>query len=136
MGYVTSLFARKMVAAAGDDIDAPKLLSGIGLDPDGAWDPKVMIPDIVYYELLERLAEVIDVTDLPIRVGASMRCDEYGALGLAWKAAIDLRGSYSRVERYARLWTSVVEYELRSHPRGTLNYRDTIPISLRAQQCR
>ena len=120
MGYVTSLFARKMVAAAGDGIDASALLAGIGLEPDGPWDPKVMIPDTVYYEMLESIAGKIDVTDLPIRVGASMRCDEYGALGLAWKAAVDLRGSYSRVERYARLWTSVVEYELRPHPLGTL----------------
>ncbi len=120
MGYITSLFARKMVAATGDSVDGAALLSEIGLDPHGPWDPKVMIPDTVYYELLESIAGKTEATDLPIRVGASMRCDEYGALGLAWKAAVDLRGSYSRVERYARLWTSVVEYELRPHPRGML----------------
>ena len=28
--------------------------------------------------------------------------------------------SYARIERYARLWTSVVEYELRPKPAGTL----------------
>lgn len=49
-----------------------------------------------------------------------MRLDEYGALGLAFKAATTLGASYARVERYARLWTSVVEYELRPDPRGTL----------------
>ena len=120
MGYVTSLFARKMVAAAGGTVEAPKLLSGIGLDPEGPWDPKVMIPAVSYYAILERMADLIDVTDLPVRVGASMRCDDYGALGLAWKAALDLGGSFARVERYARLWTSVVEYELRAAPGGTL----------------
>ncbi|MCB1491616.1 MAG: AraC family transcriptional regulator ligand-binding domain-containing protein [Rhodobiaceae bacterium] len=120
MGYVTSLFARRMVAAAGRGIDASALLAGAGLDPDGPWDPKVMIPAATYYDMLERIADQTDVTDLPVRVGASMRCDEYGALGLAFKAACDLRGSFSRVERYARLWTSVVEYELRADPRGTL----------------
>lgn len=120
MGYVTSLFARKMVAAAGDSVDAFKLLNGIGLDMQGSWDPKVMIPADSYYAMLERIAEQIDVTDLPVRVGASMRCDEYGALGLAWKAARDLGGSFARVERFARLWTSVVEYELRVDPQGTL----------------
>lgn len=120
MGYVTSLFARKMVAAAGAEVDARALLTSIGLDPDGPWDPRVMLPDTVYYDLLETIAERTDATDLPLRVGASMRLDEYGALGLAFKAATTLGASYSRVERYARLWTSVVEYELRPDPRGTL----------------
>ncbi len=120
MGYVTSLFARKMVAAAGGGIAASELLSGVGLEPDDAWDPKVMIPAAAYYDMLERIAAQTDVTDLPIRVGASMCCDDYGALGLAWKAALDLHGSMSRVERYARLWTGVVSYELRPDPRGML----------------
>jgi AraC-like DNA-binding protein len=78
-----------------------------------------MLPDTVYYDLLERIAKHTDVTGLPIRGGASMRCDEYGALGLAWKAAPTLMGSFLRVERYARIWTSVVEYELRPTGRGT-----------------
>lgn len=120
MGYVISLFARKMVAAAGDGVDAVALLQSVGLDPEGPWDPKAMIPADAYYNLLERIAAQTDVTDLPVRVGQSMRCDEYGALGLAWKAARDLGGSLSRVERYARLWTSVVGYELRPAPRGVL----------------
>lgn len=120
MGYVTSLFARKMVAAAGQGVDASALLTGLGIDPEGPWDPKAMIPAATYYDMLERIAGQIDVTDLPVRTGASMRLDEYGALGLAFKAATTLGASYARVERYARLWTSVVEYELRPDPAGTL----------------
>lgn len=120
MGYVTSLFARKVVAAVGDAVDGAALLRGAGVDPDGPWDPKAMLPDRTYYDLLERIATLIDVTDLPLRTGASMRLDEYGALGLAFKAATTLGGSYARVERYARLWTSVVEYELREDRDGTL----------------
>ena len=120
MAYVTTLFARKMVAGAGKTIDARALLSDVGIDPDGPADPKAMIPAATYYGLLEQIAAQVDVTDLPVRVGASMTCDEYGALGLAWKAARDLHGSLSRVERYARLWTGVVSYELRPDPRGLL----------------
>jgi AraC-like DNA-binding protein len=120
MGQVTSLFARKMVAAAGAGIDGAALLAAAGIDPDGPWEPAAMIPADTYYDMLERIAAQVDATDLPVRVGAAMRCDEYGALGLAWKAARDLRGSLSRVERYARLWTSVVRYELRPDPRGML----------------
>lgn len=120
MGVVTSLFARKMIAAAGPGVDRRGLLASVGLDPDGESDPKTMLVDTVYYDLIERVAEMVDVTDLSVRTGASMRLDEYGALGLAWKAAPTLLGSYSRVERFARLWTSVVEYELRPAERGTL----------------
>ena len=54
----------------------------------------------------------------PLRVGASMRCDEYGALGLAWKSAPDLRGCYDRIERYARVMTSVSSYEVRDAEEG------------------
>ena len=113
MDAVTSLFVRKMVAAAGSGTNAQDLLSSVGLDPDANVDPKAMVAASVYYDLLERIAKVIDATDLPLRTGASMRCDDYGALGLAFKAAPTLFGSYSRVARYARLWTSVVAYELR-----------------------
>ena len=118
MGVITSLFAHKIIVAAAPQ-DANELLDSIGLDPHAPADPKRMIEDTVYYDLLERLAERMDVTDLPLRTGASMRCDDYGAVGLAWKAAPTLRGSYTRVTRYARLWTSVVEYELQPTEGGT-----------------
>ena len=108
-----------MIAAAGSGVDQASLLASVGLDPDKENDAKKVLVDTVYYELLERIAELIDVTDLSVRTGASMRLDEYGALGLAWKAAPTLLGSYSRVERFARLWTSVVEYELRPIDRGS-----------------
>ena len=118
MGVVTSLFARKMIRAAGDGVDQGALLRSIGLDLEGA-DPKTMIADTAYYDLLERIAAATDVTDLPLKAGASMLCDDYGALGLAFKAAPTLLGSFSRVARYARLWTSVVEYELCPAQGGT-----------------
>lgn len=109
-----------MVAAAGGEVDAAALLSSVGLDAEGQWDPRAMIPADPYYDMLERIAAQTDATDLPVGVGASMRLNEYGALGLAFKAATTLGGSFQRVERYARLWTSVVEYELRPDPRGSL----------------
>lgn len=120
MAYVTSLFARKMVAAAGSGIDPKAMLALAGIEHEAPWDPKAMIPAVAYYDMLEAMAKEVDVTEMPVHVGASMRCDEYGALGLAWKAAPTLYGSCARVERYARLWTGVVSYELRPDPRGTL----------------
>jgi AraC-like DNA-binding protein len=41
-----------------------------------------------------------------------MRCDDYGAFGLAWKSATTLRGSYERAQRYALVLTSVSMYEV------------------------
>eukprot|EP00903_Cladosiphon_okamuranus_P001067 g1065.t1 len=113
MGSITSLFVRKVVAAAGPDVDSDDLLSSVGLDVNAKSDPKQMVSDTAYYGLIERIAKDHDITELPLVTGASMRCDDYGALGLAFKAATTLQGSFARVERYARLWTSVVEYELR-----------------------
>ena len=109
-----------MVAAAGSGIDQRATLEGAGIDPDAPWDPTVMIAAMTYYEMLEDMAQQIDVTELPIHVGASMRCDEYGALGLAWKAAPTLRASCGRIIRYSRIWTDVVTYELQDNPRGVL----------------
>lgn len=78
-----------------------------------------MIPDTVYYTLLERVAEIDALpTTLPLRVGASMRCDDYGAFGLAWKAATDLRHSFERAERFARVLTSVATYTVESVAEG------------------
>ncbi|WP_085308125.1 AraC family transcriptional regulator [Planktotalea arctica] len=119
MNAVTSLFVRKVVAAAGSGVNASSLLQSVGLDPDAKADPKAMVAATAYYDLLEKIAHDIDATDLPLRTGASMRCNDYGALGLAFKAAPTLLGSYSRVVRYARLWTSVVAYELKADDQHT-----------------
>lgn len=114
MGAITSLFVRKVVRAAGDAVDQAALLRSIGLDPDGSADVAEMVADTAYYDLLERIArEIPDGTGLPLRAGASMECDDYGAFGLAWKTAPTLRGSFARAERYWRLLTSVAEYEVR-----------------------
>lgn len=120
MGQVTSLFARKVVGVAGDAIDARAVLASVGVDAAGAWDPKHMLDDDDYYDMIELMAEQMDITPLPLMVGDAMRPDEYGALGLAWKAAPNLLGSLSRVTRYWRLWTSVTQYELQETTRGIL----------------
>lgn len=120
MGQITSLFARKVVGVAGDAIDAKAVLASVGVDADGAWDPKHMLDEDDYYGMVELMAEQMDITALPLIVGEAMRPDEYGALGLAWKAAPNLLGSFSRVARYWRLWTSVTQYDLEETARGML----------------
>lgn len=113
MGQVTSLFVRKVLSVADDGIDKDALLRSVGLDPTGPVDPAAMIPAADYYALLEKLLALDpEPATLPLRAGASMRCGDYGAFGLAWKSARDLRRSYARAERYARVLSSVATYEV------------------------
>ena len=121
MGRITTLFVHKIVAQVHPDVDRGRLLRSVGLEPGAPVDPKRMITDDEYYGLLERIAAVDpEVIDLPLRTGASMRCDEYGALGLAMKSALTLRGTYERAERHARVLTNVAFYEVRDVDEGAL----------------
>jgi len=113
MGRVTSLFARKVAAEAGGGREAESLLAMLGLDLDASVDPAFMIPAADYYAFFERAAAVDPrPTTLPLRVGASMRSDDYGPFGFAWKSAPTLRGSFERAARFALMLTSVTGYEI------------------------
>jgi AraC-like DNA-binding protein len=115
---MTSLYVRKVVAAVGG-ADADAHLRSVGLDPEAPPDVAAMIDAEAYYSLLERIARSLpDATDLPLRVGATMRCDDYGAFGLAWKTAPTLRDSFRRAQRYWRVLTSVAEFEVRAEGQG------------------
>ena len=54
-----------------------------------------------------------------------MRCDDYGAFGLAFKSAVDLAGSYSRVERYGRVVTNIANF--RVVPGESTSFMEVIP---------
>ena len=104
MGQITSLFIKKVINEVDGPIDKSAFLHSMGVDPTRPIDPSHMISDQEYYSFFERAAAADrNATTLPLRVGAAMRCDDYGAFGLAWKAATDLRGSYGRAERFARI---------------------------------
>ena len=119
MGQITSLFVHKVIRQADDSLDKRALLESVGVDPDAPVDPAVMVADTDYYDFFERVARADPRgVDLPLRVGASMRSDDYGAFGLAWKSALNLRGSFERAERYARVLTSVSTYEAREVEAG------------------
>ena len=119
MGQITTLFVRKVLGAVDDGVDKDALLQSVGIDPESPVDPSHMISDAEYYAFLERLAAVEpNPTTIPLRAGAAMRCDDYGAFGLAYKSAPHLRGSYERSNRYARVLTSVATYTLEEVPQG------------------
>ena len=119
MGQITSLFIHKVIRQVDAELDQRALLESVGVDPDSPVDPKFMVADTDYYAFLETIARSDpNAIDLPLRVGATMRCEEYGAFGLAWKSALNLRGSCERAERYARVLTSVATYQVRDAEEG------------------
>ena len=119
MGQITSLFVRKVVGVIETDADKAALLHAVGVDPNEPVNPAQMVADDDYYTFFEGAAAVDrHATTLPLRAGASMRCDDYGAFGLAWKSATTLRESCARAERYARVLTNVSTYEVESRDEG------------------
>ncbi|MCI4643625.1 MAG: AraC family transcriptional regulator [Hyphomonadaceae bacterium] len=120
MGQITSLYVYKVVGQASEGVETRDLVRALGLDPDGPIDPSQMVSMQDYYRFFARLAERDpDGLVLPLRIGAAMRSDEYGAFGLAWKSAPDLRGSYLRSERYGRVLGSAETYSLETAAEGT-----------------
>jgi AraC-like DNA-binding protein len=119
MGQITSLFVHKVIDQVHHEQDKRKLLESIGIDLNDPVNPKFLVADTDYYAFFERVARSHpNGTQLPLRVGASMRCADYGAFGLAWKSALNLRGSFSRAERYARVLSSVSTYQVRENDEG------------------
>ncbi len=120
MGQITSLFVHKVAGIAEPNVDTSSLLASIGIDPDAPIDPSVMVSDSDYFSFLEKIAttERSGYT-LPLRAGNSMRSDDYGVFGLAWKTASNLRASFTRAERYWRVMTSVSVYAVESTDEGS-----------------
>ena len=106
MGHVTSLFARKMVAAGGSGIDSAALLYAAGIDPDGRWYPKAMIPAESYYDMLNASGRRSTSPTCPC--APVPRCVWTNTVPLDWHSRRQRRsaGSLRAVERYARLWNS------------------------------
>ncbi|MDJ0835172.1 MAG: AraC family transcriptional regulator [Acidobacteriota bacterium] len=121
MGYITSLFVRKVIQQVDENVDKKSIMMNVGVDPDGPVEPKKMVLDTDYYSFLEDIAAADPhVRTLPLRAGESMRCDDYGIFGLAWKSAVNLRGSYERAERYAKVLTNVSAYQVVEVDHGAL----------------
>lgn len=119
MPTVSSLFAHKVAAILHPAADTDRLLRAIGLDPDAEQDVGTMIQADDYYGFLEQAArEDPEGWTVPLRVGASMQLEEYGAFGLAWKSALTLRGSIERAERYALVLSRVSGYGFEPHEKG------------------
>ncbi|WP_238367201.1 AraC family transcriptional regulator [Mesobacterium pallidum] len=118
MGWIDAIFVHKALAAAAslgciDTGTRAAMLAEAGIDPARPVQPGDMVPDSAFLTLLERIAgNGADGRSVPIRVGAAMRCDDYGAFGLAFKSAPDLLGAYARTERFGRVVTSIANFRV------------------------
>jgi len=113
MSQITSLYVYKVIGQASPGVETADLVRQLGLDPHGPIDPTRMVSSADYYDFFAALADRDpNGLSLPLRIGAAMRSDEYGAFGLAWKSAPNLRGSYARSERYGHVLGSAETYLL------------------------
>lgn len=101
-----------MVVVVVLDVDVWVIFVMVNLVQEQLIDLKVMVFDMVYYQMLEKIVEQCDVMELLFWVGVFMCCDDYGVLGFVWKFVLILMGLFCCVEWYVRFWISVVEYEL------------------------
>ncbi|MEM8987059.1 MAG: AraC family transcriptional regulator ligand-binding domain-containing protein [Pseudomonadota bacterium] len=119
MSQITSLYVYKVIGQASAGVETRDLVERLGLSPDGPIDPAQMVSSSEYYDFFAALADRDpEGLMLPLRIGAAMRSDEYGAFGLAWKSAPNLRGSYARSERYGHVLGSAETYSLQATADG------------------
>ena len=113
MSQITSLYVHKVLGQVAASVQTADLLQRLGMMPDAPVDPKHMVSSDDYYDFFAALSlRDPEGLSLPLRIGATMRSDDYGAFGLAWKSAPDLRGSYIRSERYGRVLGGAEAYTL------------------------
>lgn len=116
MSDVTAQIVIRFVSAARAPETVAALLQRVGLTAElqtsEALHRKVAIE--TYYDLLERAAGADDHA-LPIRYGQSVRPEDFGAMGLALKTALDLREALERILRYVAVLTNSLGYALQAH---------------------
>ncbi|WOJ92478.1 AraC family transcriptional regulator ligand-binding domain-containing protein [Congregibacter variabilis] len=113
MSQITSLYVYKVIDQASPGVATDDLVEALGLRPEDPVDAAKMVSSSAYYDFFARLADRDpDGLRLPLRIGAAMRSDDYGAFGLAWKSAPNLRGSYVRSERYGHILGNAESYSL------------------------
>jgi len=119
MSQITSLYVHKVLSHVSADVETGDLLASLGLAPGAVVNPKLFVSANQFYDFFAALASRDpDGLTLPLRIGAAMKTDEYGAFGLAWKSAPDLRGSFVRSQRYGHVLGAAETYSLEESDKG------------------
>ncbi|MDA5556588.1 AraC family transcriptional regulator [Shimia sp. MMG029] len=111
MTAVSAMYARKQIEQAINLPDKAPLYQIIEMTPDQLQDGAVMVPIAAYLSLIEAIAQS-EWPDLRfhMRTSQSMRCDEFGVFGLAFKSAPTVRQGLQRLQQYVRLHNRVSEF--------------------------
>ncbi len=121
MTQITSLYVHKVLSQLAGGVETRDLLAALDMASERAVDPTLMIAADAFYDFFARVAERDpNGATLPLRIGATMKSDEYGAFGLAWKSAPDLRGSFTRAARYGHVLGNAETYTLEPSEDGWL----------------
>lgn len=113
MAQSSSIYLQKAIEHAPEHLDRAELFAICKLDMDRPADLSTMVAEEDYVRLLETIAEAED--GLPrahIKLGASMRCEDLGAVGLAWKSSQTLMDGWRRAQRYVGVVAGVRALEI------------------------
>lgn len=136
MRQSSSLYARKAIAQAPDHLDRAELFAMCKLDKDEPADLSKMVAEEDYIALLARIADAEEGPPRAhIRLGASLRCEDLGAVGLAWKSSPTLMDGWDRAQRYVGVVSGVRALELTRGDQTTeirfLRLTDEAPLGAR-----
>lgn len=113
LGYIAGFFVERFLSEAPEGLSQDDLFRTIGLSGQTAIEPDHMVRDTEFFDFLEQIAAYSDDgRSIAVRIGSQMRCDDYGAFGLAFKSAVTLLGSFKRVERFGKVVTSIANYSV------------------------
>ncbi|MEM1052999.1 MAG: AraC family transcriptional regulator ligand-binding domain-containing protein, partial [Pseudomonadota bacterium] len=113
MAQSSSIYSRKAIEHAPEHLDRAELFAICKLDISAPPDLSTMVAEEDYVRLLETIAQAEDgLPKAHIRLGMSMRCEELGAVGLAWKSSPTLMDGWDRAQRYVRVVAGVRALEM------------------------
>jgi len=113
MSQISSVYFRRNADQSALGVRADELLRGVGIDPHAPPDLHQLLPSETYYEFLEQLADACDgPPTFHIKTGATMQCEDLGALGLSWKAAPCLFQSFERAARFSKILVGTASYAI------------------------
>ncbi|MXO94810.1 helix-turn-helix domain-containing protein [Erythrobacter aquimaris] len=113
MPQSSSIYSLKAIAQAPDHLDREELYALCKLDPDSPPDLATMVSEEDYLALLARIAEAENgLPKAHIKLGTSLRCEDLGAVGLAWKSSPTLGHGWDRALRYVSVVAGVRALEI------------------------
>ena len=113
MPQSSSIYSRKAIEQAPEHLDRAELFAICKLDMDAPADVATMVAEEDYVRLLETIAQAEEGRPKAhIGLGASIRCEDLGAVGLAWKSSPTLKDGWDRAERYVGVVAGVRALEI------------------------